>query len=83
MFAQYWVGKNPNKIGSTYAVSNDGIGKIEVMGATLADRVGDEKVEGEASSEEFVIYASSTPSTATSTAALRPKLKSRPHARQP
>jgi hypothetical protein len=58
VFAQYWVGKNP-EIGSTYAVSNDGIGKIEVMGAT-----------------------SSTPSTAISTAALRPKLKSRPHARR-
>ena len=42
VFAQYWVGKNP-EIGSTYAVSGDGIGKIEVMGATLADLFGDEK----------------------------------------
>ena len=55
VFAQYWVGKNP-EIGSTYAVSNDGIGKIEVMGATLADLFGDEKVEGEVPSEEIVIY---------------------------
>ena len=55
VFAQYWVGKNP-EIGSTVAASNDGIGKIEVMGATLADLFGDEKVEGEVSSEEVVIY---------------------------
>ena len=32
VFAQYWVGKNP-EIGSTCAVSGDGIGKIEVQGA--------------------------------------------------
>ena len=49
VFAQYWVGKNP-EIGSTYAVSNDGIGKIEVMGATLADLFGD------VPSDEVVIY---------------------------
>ena len=42
VFAQYWVGKNPD-IGSTCAVSGDGIGKIEVQGAKLADLFGDEK----------------------------------------
>ena len=42
VFAQYWVGKNP-EIGSTCAVSGDGIGKIEVQGAKLADLFGDEK----------------------------------------
>jgi hypothetical protein len=41
VFAQYWVGKNP-EIGSTCAVSGDGIGKIEVQGAKLADLFGDE-----------------------------------------
>jgi len=41
-FAQDWVGKNP-EIGSTYAVSGDGIGKIEVMGAKLADLFGELK----------------------------------------
>ena len=45
-FAQYWVGKNP-EIGSTYAVGGDGIGKIEVMGATLADLFRDERVQRE------------------------------------
>lgn len=31
-FAQKWVGKNP-EIGSSYAVSGDGIGKIEAYGS--------------------------------------------------
>lgn len=31
-----WVGAHPS-IGSTYAVSDDGIGKIEVEGCTLAE----------------------------------------------
>lgn len=42
IFAQHWIGKYP-EIGSTYAVSGDGIGKIEVQGAKLADLFGDEK----------------------------------------
>jgi hypothetical protein len=33
-YAQEWVGKNPDK-GSHYAVSDDGIGKIEVEGVPL------------------------------------------------
>jgi len=40
-FAQFWIGENP-EIGSTYAVSGDGIGKIEVKGATLAELFGKE-----------------------------------------
>jgi hypothetical protein len=43
-FAQHWIGKHP-EIGSTYAVSGDGIGKIEVQGVALADLFGDEKVQ--------------------------------------
>lgn len=35
-FAQLWVGQHP-EIGTTYAVSGDGIGKISVEGCTLAD----------------------------------------------
>jgi hypothetical protein len=36
-FAQDWVGEHP-EIGSTYAVSSDGIGKVQVAGdATLND----------------------------------------------
>jgi hypothetical protein len=35
-WARHWVGDHP-EIGSSYAVSGDGIGKIEVMGAELAD----------------------------------------------
>ena len=35
-FAQDWVGKHP-EIGSTYAVSSDGIGKVTVEGASLAE----------------------------------------------
>ncbi len=35
-FAHLWVGPHPD-LGSTYAVSNDGVGKITVEGATLAD----------------------------------------------
>lgn len=42
-YAQYWLGKNP-EMGSTYAVSGDGIGKIEVLeGVKLAELFGDEK----------------------------------------
>ena len=40
-YAQKWVGIHP-EIGSQYAVSDDGIGKIEVHGAALADLFGDE-----------------------------------------
>lgn len=40
-FAQNWVGKTP-EIGSTYAVSGDGVGKITVEGATLANLFGNE-----------------------------------------
>jgi hypothetical protein len=35
-FAQKWVGEHP-EIGSHYAISGDGVGKITVDGATLAD----------------------------------------------
>lgn len=35
-FAHKWVGAHP-EIGSTYAVSGDGMGKVTVNGATLAD----------------------------------------------
>lgn len=35
-FAQHRVGNHPD-IGSTYAVSDDGVGKITATGATLAD----------------------------------------------
>jgi len=41
IFAQYWIGKNP-EVGSTYAVSGDGIGKIEAQGVALRDLFGDE-----------------------------------------
>jgi hypothetical protein len=40
-FAQARVGKNP-EMGSTYAVSGDGIGKIQVEGAKLSELFGDE-----------------------------------------
>jgi hypothetical protein len=33
-YARAWIGVHP-EIGSRYAVSDDGIGKIEVEGATL------------------------------------------------
>jgi hypothetical protein len=33
-YARHWIGNHP-EIGSRYAVSDDGIGKIEVEGATL------------------------------------------------
>jgi len=35
-FAQQWVGEAPD-LGSTYAVSFDGIAKVTVSGATLAE----------------------------------------------
>lgn len=44
VFAQHWIGTHP-EIGSTYAVSGDGIGKIEAQGVALADLFGDEKVQ--------------------------------------
>jgi hypothetical protein len=55
VFAQYWVGKNP-EIGSTYALSRDGIGKIEVRGATLADLFSEAKVEPEVTPRQIEIY---------------------------
>ena len=41
-YAQHWVGKNP-EIGSSYAISGDGVGKIRAEGVVLADLFGDEK----------------------------------------
>jgi hypothetical protein len=35
-FAHKWVGAHP-EIGSTYAISGDGVGKITVYGISLAD----------------------------------------------
>lgn len=35
-FAQKWVGKYPS-LGGSYAVSDDGIGKVTVQGTTLAE----------------------------------------------
>lgn len=35
-FAQHWIGQYPC-LGRSYAVSDDGIGKITVFGATLRD----------------------------------------------
>lgn len=40
-FAQYWVGKHP-ELGSTYAVSGDGVGKIVAEGVALKDLFGDD-----------------------------------------
>ena len=40
-YAQHWIGKYP-EMGSTYAVSGDGIGKIEAEGVKLAELFGDE-----------------------------------------
>lgn len=34
-FAQKWVGKHP-EIGSSYAISGDGVGKIEADGVSLS-----------------------------------------------
>jgi hypothetical protein len=34
--AHYWVGAHP-EIGSNYAVSGDGVGKVTLMGATLKE----------------------------------------------
>jgi hypothetical protein len=35
-FAHAWVGRHP-EIGSSYAVSGDGIGKVTAVGVTLAE----------------------------------------------
>jgi hypothetical protein len=35
-YAQKWVGKHP-EIGSSYAVSGDGVGKVQVQGCSLTD----------------------------------------------
>ncbi len=35
-YAHRWVGEHP-EMGSRYAISGDGIGKVTVKGATLAD----------------------------------------------
>lgn len=40
-FAQYWVGKHP-ELGSTYAVSGDGVGKIVAEGVALKDLFGED-----------------------------------------
>ncbi|WP_288006625.1 hypothetical protein [Acidiphilium sp.] len=34
-YAQYWIGRHP-EMGCGYAISGDGIGKIEVTGTSLA-----------------------------------------------
>lgn len=38
-FATYWVGEHP-EFGRSYAVSGDGVGKIEVWGVTLQELFG-------------------------------------------
>lgn len=45
-YAQHWIGRHP-EIGSHYAVSGDGIGKIEVTGAALAELFPPEPAAGE------------------------------------
>ena len=35
-WASYWVGKHPT-VGSNYAVSDDGIGKVNVTGCNIRD----------------------------------------------
>jgi hypothetical protein len=35
-FAHHWLGEHP-EIGGGYAVAGDGVGKVEVAGATLAE----------------------------------------------
>jgi hypothetical protein len=35
-FAHYWIGQHP-EMGSTYAISGDGIGKITCEGCTLKE----------------------------------------------
>lgn len=35
-FAQYWIGPHP-EIGYSYAIAGDGVGKITVLGAALAE----------------------------------------------
>ena len=35
-FAQEWIGETPT-LGRTYAISDDGVGKIEVEGVSLQD----------------------------------------------
>jgi hypothetical protein len=57
-FAQEWVGKNPD-MGTSYAVADDGVGKIEAWGCKLADLFGDEPKPakaGELPDSEFTIY---------------------------
>ncbi len=39
-YAQHLIGKTP-EMGRTYAISGDGIGKIEVRGTTLANLFGE------------------------------------------
>ena len=43
-FAQHWLGKYP-EMGSSYAVSGDGVGKITVQGCELSDLFGEEGEE--------------------------------------
>jgi hypothetical protein len=42
-FAQEWVGKNP-EMGSNYAISGDGVGKITAQGVELRALFGDPPV---------------------------------------
>jgi hypothetical protein len=41
--AQYWIGEHPD-LGAYYAVSFDGVGKIEVEGVSLRDLFPERKV---------------------------------------
>ena len=52
LYAQYWIGENP-EIGSTYAVSGDGVGKIEVRGIALAELFG--KVVSDIPKDQFAV----------------------------
>lgn len=50
-FAVQWVGKYP-EMGSTYAVSGDGVGKIEVEGCTLKELFAEPKTPAQAEKEK-------------------------------
>lgn len=46
-FAQKWLGHHP-EIGSSYAISDDGVGKITVIGSGLADLFPEKAVANQA-----------------------------------
>jgi hypothetical protein len=70
-FAQYWVGETPD-LGSFYAVSFDGVGKVTCSGCPLIDLFPALKAQAEALADQETTLAACDPFGVPKTWSLEP-----------